>query len=178
MLKLCNALITFRKTIFISCALCCVAITTFGIVPQVNDHQQLISKRTKLINTLEEQRSFSPIHKAIVSESAQIFPQGTPAVTQDQRPPADISELLSIIEQTATGAELELVNVTPYPDSFARTGATFKVGCEVRGDYTALQKFLINLGAMPTLQSIDEMTTGADPHGIHCSLQLRFAVNG
>lgn len=178
MRKLCNTLITFRKIIFISCVLFSIAIVTFGIFPQLNDHHQLIAKHAQLTAALEEQQLFSPVHKAILSESAVIFPQGTPAVTQEQRPPTDISELLSIIEQTAADAELELVNVTPYPDSFARTGTTFKVGCAVRGDYTALQKFLINLGAMPTLQSIDEMTTGADPHGIHCSLQLRFAVNG
>lgn len=178
MKKLCNTLITFRNTIFISCALSGIAIIAFGIIPQLNNHQELVAEHGKLTDALEEQHLFTPVHKAILLESTMLFPQGTPKVTQEQRPPADISELLYIIEETADFAQLELVNVTPYPDSFARTGATFKVGCEVRGNYTALQKFLLNLGAMPTLQSIDEMTTGVDPHGIHCSLQLRFAVRG
>lgn len=177
MKKFCDTIITLSKTIFISCAVSCVVLVLLGILPLAGQHASLKKELAEYEATLDEQRLYSPVYKAILLENAMLFPQGTPEITFSQRPPEDISELLTIIGKKAIIAGVEPVNITPYPDSFSKTGDAFKVGCDVRGSYSDLQKFLINLSAMTTLESIEEMAAIADPDGVYCSLQLRFALH-
>ena len=172
-----DLIIKSQRVILLVMAVLCVAVIGLGNFPQWSHNKALMKEKKELEVFIEEQKLLAPPHARIQYETNSILPPEIVDQTYSAEKPENISELMQFIGHTAASSDLEIISVEPFPGSIISNGTSFKIGCEVRGQYNNLQTFLIRLGAMPTLQHVENVVTGADPNGIHCNLQLRFSIS-
>jgi len=146
-----------------------------GIMPLKSALTDLDKQTAEVKYKIEEQKILAPFYKSLMEkgkEDMKLLP--TPQKTS--LPQAQISTIPKFIGDAAKKSGLSLISASPRLAGITGGAKTVPVHVTLRGDFFNLREFLINMGAIPYIQHIEEISIQETPGAREFMLKILVAV--
>lgn len=146
-----------------------------GIMPLKNAQAGLDKQMAELRYRIEEQRILVPLYKSLTErerEDVRILP----LPPRSSLPQAQINTIPKLIGNAARQSGLSLMSVSPKLAGVTGGTKTLPIHVSLRGDFFKFRKFLINMGAVPYIQHIEEISIQEVPGAREFMLKIFVAV--
>ncbi|MBU0545216.1 MAG: hypothetical protein KKH97_07750 [Proteobacteria bacterium] len=159
--------------------LCLAGILIFilvGIVPAGIKMGRLVAKTADVKFRIEEQRALAPLYKSMQGRIEQKVSEVLPLPAKGKLELAMIDTLPAAFRTTAKMSGMSLVSAIPNLNELTGDDQFLSVSAVLQGDFVNLRKFLINLGGVPYVHHIEEISIRQKPDTKEFSLKIWVAV--
>lgn len=158
--------------------LCCAAFIIFLmfiILPEQRLSAELDRDIENLASRIEEQRILSPVFKNLFDKSKTPRTQGLPAPARTKLTRAEIPAVPKRLQQLAAAHQLSVREIIPEVNTLADASGRFLTRLTAVGQFIHLRGFLIDVGALPYFDSIEEIDIRAVEGGEEFGLKIWMA---
>lgn len=145
-------------------------------IPSNRTMEELAAKTEDVRFRIEEQRALAPLYQAlkarIEKKDSEILPLPEKGILDHK----DITTLPLVFRTAAKKSGMSLASAVPNPATVTNSGKFLSVDAIIRGKFFDLRKFLINLGAIPYIQHIEEISIQQKPDAMEFSMKIWVAV--
>ena len=147
-----------------------------GILPNSRTMAELAEQTTDAKFRLEEQRTLAPFRKALQEKSEKKESEILPLPAKGKLAQAKFDTLQTTFSDAARMSGMSLVSAVPSLNTLTGDAQFLPVNVVMRGDFINFRKFLINIGAVPYVQQIEEITIQQKPDAKEFRLRIWVAV--
>jgi hypothetical protein len=127
------------------------------ILPEQRLAAELDREIAGLTARIEEQRVLAPIFTTLFAKSKTPAASGLPAPTRAKLARAEIGGALKHLQELAAAHKMTVRELTPDVNTLTDASAHFLVQLLANGQFMDLRGFLIDIGALPYFESIEEI---------------------
>jgi len=147
-----------------------------GIFPAKRSMAELDKKTAEVNQRIEEQKILAPFYQAIKARVEQKDPESLPVPGKGKLALSMINTIYATFDKAARTSGVSLLSATPDLSGLGGNFQTLPVNVTLRGDFFKFRKFLINLGSIPYVQHIEEITIQKVPASREFKLKVLVAV--
>jgi hypothetical protein len=158
--------------------LCCAALIIFMlfiILPGQRLSAELDRDIEGLTSRIEEQRILSPVFKNLFAKTKVPGTQGLPAPARIKLTRAEIAGVPKRLQELAATHQLNVREIIPEVNTLTDTSGRFLTRLTAGGQFINLRRFLIDVGALPYFDSIEEIDVRAVEGGEEFGLKIWMA---
>jgi hypothetical protein len=158
--------------------LCGVGILAFlllVILPAQRLSAELDRDIENLQSRIEEQKILSPVFKSLFAKTKTAEPQGLPAPTRTKLTRNEIAGVPKRLQQLAASHRLDVREIVPEVNTLTDASGRFLTKFTAVGQFSDLRGLLIDLGALPYFDSLEEIEIRAVEGGREFGLKLWLA---
>jgi len=159
--------------------ICLIGVILFILlwfIPSNRTMEELAAKTGDAKFRIEEQRALMPIYQALKSRIEKKDSEILPLPEKGMLAYKDITTLPLVFRTTAKNSGMSLASAVPNPATVTGGGKFLSVDMILRGNFFDLRKFLINLGAIPYIQHIEEISIQQKPDAMEFNMKIWVAV--
>lgn len=159
--------------------LCLTGIIIFifgGIVPAGMKMGKLVTQTADVKFRIEEQKRLAPLSQSLQGRIEQKDSELLPLPAMSKLELAMIDTLPMSFQSTARMSGMSLVSAIPNLKDLTGNDQFLSVSAVLQGDFVNLRKFLINLGGVPYVQHIEEISIRQKPDTKEFTLKIWVAV--
>ncbi|MGD8366430.1 MAG: hypothetical protein PVG78_02210 [Desulfobacterales bacterium] len=147
-----------------------------GIYPSYRTLSELDREIAKLETDIAGQKLLFPVFIELLKRSREKSPPLLPAPTPEKLPRGDTSRLASQFREIAADNRITVSRLNPNVESLIDAAGRLKMEAELSGDFQDLRQFLIQIGSVPYLESVEYLRLEASPGREPLTVTLRFWV--
>jgi hypothetical protein len=147
-----------------------------GIYPSYRTLSELDRDITRLETEIAGQKLLFPVFIELLKRSRQKSPPMLPAPKPEKLPRGDTSRLVSRFREIAAGNRISITSLNPNVESLIDGTGRLKMEAELTGAFQDLRQFLIEIGSIPYLDSVEYLRLQASPDRDPLTISLRFWV--
>lgn len=159
--------------------LCLMGVLLFifaGIIPAGRSLVELNTQIAGARYKMEEQKALMPLFRSLQSQSEEKESHILPLPEKGKLPQARINTLPITFRTAAKVSGMTLVSAIPNLNALTGDAQMLSVNAVLRGDFIQFRKFLIQLGGIPYVQHIEEMTIQGKTDVTEFRLKIWVAV--
>lgn len=158
---------------------CLIGVLIFilaGILPTGRSLGELDGQLADARYKMEEQKVLRPLFRSLQSQSEKKESQILPLPEKGKLPQAQIDTLPITFRTAAKVSGMTLVSAIPNLSALTGDAQMLSVNAVLWGDFLQFRKFLIQLGGMPYVQHIEEITIQGKTDVTEFRLKIWVAV--
>lgn len=128
-----------------------------------------------LESRIEEQKILSPVFKNLFAKTKTAEPQGLPAPTRIKLTRAEIAGVPKRLQLLAASHRLSIREIVPEVNTLTDASGRFLTRIAATGQFADLRGFLIEVGALPYFDSIEEIEIRAVEGGREFGVKIWMA---
>jgi Tfp pilus assembly protein PilO len=157
MKKLLSILPTQSLIYILICAAGVLFFVFFVIIPTQKTTAELDKEYEKISDRIEEQRILKPVFESLLKQAKKKSPTDLPSAKRVALDRSDISKLSESLQEMAFRHGLKIQDLnTDVPDLTGQSGY-LQIRINLTGGFMAFRDFLVDLGAIPSLENIEEI---------------------
>jgi Tfp pilus assembly protein PilO len=159
-------------------ALCCAALLIFFmfiVLPGQQLSAELDRDIEGLNSRIEEQKILSPVFKNLFAKTKVPGPQSLPAPARTKLTRAEIASVPKRLKELAAANQLNVREIIPEVNTLTDGTGRFLTRLTAVGQFINLRAFLIDVGALPYFESIEEIDIRAVEGGQEFGLKIWMA---
>jgi Tfp pilus assembly protein PilO len=121
---------------------------------------------------IEEQKILSPVFKNLFAKTKTAEPQGLPAPTRKKLTRDEITGVPKRLQQLAATHHLNVREIVPEVSTLTDASGRFLTRFAATGEFADLRGFLIDVGALPYFDNIEEIEIRAVEGGREFGLKI------
>jgi hypothetical protein len=160
-------------------AFCLVGIAILvgvGIYPTHRTIGELDLEIARYEAEIESQKLLFPVFIELLKRSREKSPALLPAPDPKRLPRGDTSQLSESLRQIAGENGITIDSLTPDVESLIDSSGRLKMEAELTGSFHDFRNFLIQIGSVPYLESLEFMRFQASPEKEPLRVTMRFWV--
>ena len=166
-----------NSIIYIIICLTGIAVFIFGgIVPAGLKMGKLVTQTAEIKFRIEEQRTLAPFYQSMQDKIGQKNSEILPLPAKGKLALAMIDTLPMALRTTADMSGISLLSAIPNLNDLTGDAQFLSVNAVLKGDFVNFRKFLINLGGVPYVQHIEEISISQKPDTKEFILKIWVAV--
>jgi Tfp pilus assembly protein PilO len=145
---------------FVILVICAVGILAFFfliILPSKKTSADLDQEIEKLTVRIEEQRILTPVFHSLLQRAKMEGPSELPSPEKSKLTHGDMNAISTVFQDFAGRHNLKLEEITTDDSSLMQESGYLFMRLRLSGDFFKIRKFLIDLGAIPSLEHIEEI---------------------
>lgn len=158
------------------CLIVVILFIMLWFIPSNRTMEELSAKTDDVRFRIEEQRALQPLYLALKSriekKDSEILPLPDKGVLSHK----DITTLPMVLRTAAKDSGMTFGSAVPNPATVTSGGKFLSVDAILRGKFFDFRKFLINLGAIPYIQHIEEISIQQKPDAMEFNMKIWVAV--
>jgi Tfp pilus assembly protein PilO len=127
------------------------------ILPAQQLSAQLDRDIENLQTRIEEQKILAPVFKTLFAKTKTTEPQALPAPTRTKLTRDEITGVPKRLQQLAAAHRLKVREIVPEVGTLTDASGRFLIRLAASGQFMDLRGFLIDVGALPYFDSIEEI---------------------
>jgi hypothetical protein len=158
---------------------CCVGIailTGAGIYPSYRALGELDRDIARYRAEIESQKLLFPVFIQLLKRSRQKSPPLLSVPDPERLPRGDTSGLSARFRQIAADNGITVNRLTPNVESLVDAAGRLKMEADLTGAFQDIRNFLIQIGSVPYLESLEFLRIQASPGKELLSVTMRFWV--
>jgi Tfp pilus assembly protein PilO len=148
----------------------------FWYIPSGRTMDELAAKAEDVRFRIEEQKALSPLYHALKAKIEKKASEVLPLPEKGILAHKEITTLPAVLRTAAKQSGMNLTSVALNPNTVAGGGKFLSANTVLRGDFFNLRKYLINLGGIPYIQHIEEISIQQKPAAMEFSMKIWVAV--
>lgn len=159
--------------------ICLIGILLFvfvGIIPANKSLANLDKQTEEVKYRIQEQQALAPFYQSIKSKGEKKASESLPLPEKGKLAQSRIDTIPVTFGTAAQMSGLSLVSATPDMNTLAGNASSLSVNVVLRGDFIKFRKFLINIGNIPYVQHIEEISIQEIPGTREFRLKIWLAV--
>jgi len=166
-----------NSIIYIIVCLTGIVILIFGgIVPANMEIGKLVKQTAEIKFRIEEQKRLAPFHQSMQSKIEQKDSEILPLPSKGKLALAMIDTIPAALGTTANMSGMSLLSAVTNLNDLTGDTQLLSVSAVLKGDFFNLRKFLINLGNIPYVHHIEEISISQKPDTREFSLKIWVAI--
>ncbi|HUH65023.1 MAG TPA: hypothetical protein VLZ07_01205 [Syntrophales bacterium] len=162
--------------ILFACVSGVVLIVLAGIVPQQIRGASLDNKIATLQFQISEQKKLQPYYQLLKMERQTSKSRVLPFPPKRPLPRTSIDTVPTIIRGEAQKAHIDMVAASPDLNTLGGDHRFLLVNTVLKGDFENFRKFLIGLGGVPSLESVEEIRIQQNEDSMEFRMKIWLAV--
>ena len=158
---------------------CCVGIAILaaaGIYPSYRTLGELDREIARYRAEIESQKLLFPVFIELLKRSRQKSPPLLSVPDPKRMPRGETAAVATRFRKIATENGITVNSLTPDVESLIEAAGRFKMEAELTGAFHDIRNFLIQIGAMPYLASLELLRIQAAPEKEPLRVTMRFWV--
>ena len=143
--------------ILVICAVGILAFFLLIILPSQKTGADLDREIEKLTVRIEEQRILTPVFHSLLQRAKMKGPSELPSPEKSKLTHGDMNAISKVFQDFAGRHNLKLEEITTDDSSLMQESGYLFMRLRLSGDFFKIRKFLIDLGAIPSLEHIEEI---------------------
>ncbi len=142
-------------------AVCVVGILAFFlliILPSERAAGELEEEIKELNVRIEEQRILTPVFRSLLKRSKVAPPSDLPVPERTKLTHGDINTISSVFQEMAARHNLKLEDVKTDVSSMVEDAGYLSMQLRLNGNFYKFREFLVDLGSIPSLEHIEEIS--------------------
>ncbi len=142
-------------------AVCVVGILAFFlliILPSERAAGELDQEIKELNARIEEQRILTPVFHSLLKRSKVLPPSDLPVPERTKLTHGDINTISSVFQEMAARHNLKLEDVKTDVSSMVEDAGYLSMQLRLNGNFYKFREFLVDLGSIPSLEHIEEIS--------------------
>ncbi|OIP88064.1 MAG: hypothetical protein CO013_06365 [Syntrophobacterales bacterium CG_4_8_14_3_um_filter_58_8] len=159
--------------------LCLIGVLIFilaGIIPAWRTLAEMETQIATASYRLEEQKALAPFYPILIERQGKKESEVLPLPEKDRLPQAKINTLPLNLSNAARMSGMSLVSATLNLKAMVGDAQFMPVSVVLRGSFADFRRFLINLGGLPYVERIEEITIQEKPGAKEYRLTLWVAI--
>lgn len=159
--------------------LCLIGVLIFvlgGILPASRTLAEMETQTAIARYRLEEQKTLTPFYQTLIEREGKKESEVLPLPEKGRLPQAKINTLPLNLSNAARMSGMFLVSATPNLKALVGDAQFMPVSVVLRGNFADFRRFLINLGGLPYVERIEEITIQEKPDEREYRLTLWVAI--
>ena len=160
-------------------ALCFGGILVFifaGIIPANRSMSELDKKITEVKSRIDEQQTLAPLYQSLRSMNEKQDPGSLPLTEKVKLSQSKINTIPLIFSTAAKMSGMSLISATPSLSTLTGDLQLLPVNIVLKGEFINFRKYLINIGGIPYVQHIEEITIQAKPDTKEFNVKVLVAI--
>jgi predicted PurR-regulated permease PerM len=151
---------TVTQSLFlvIICSVGLIAFVFMIILPYNRAAQELAQDTNTLKNRIDEQRILLPVFNNLLNLNQQTQSAILPTPKKGKLAREDINAILALFQELARHNALKVVELTPDINSISDSSGHLLTRLILQGDFLNFRNFLLDLGTIPSFESVEEVT--------------------
>jgi Tfp pilus assembly protein PilO len=133
--------------------------------------QDIVSLQARI----EEQKILSPVFKNLFAKTKTTEPQGLPAPVRAKLTRDEIASVPKRLQQLAASHRLNVREIVPEVNTLTDASGRFLTRFTAAGQFADLRGFLMDVGALPYFESLEEIEIRAVEGGREFGLKIWMA---
>ena len=147
-----------------------------GIYPAQREIGELDRTIAKLEADIEGQKLLFPVFIELLKRSRKKLPAALPAPEPQKLPRGDTARLTKMFNEAATETGIQINRLSPNVESLIKGAERLKMEAEFTGTFHDFRAFLIQVGAVPYLDSVELLRLEASPGSGPLTATMTFWV--
>jgi hypothetical protein len=147
-----------------------------GIIPNQYSLNVMEKKIAAMKFKIEEQKALSPLYQSVSSWAQQKAPTSLPMPAGGRLETIKMNMIPQTVRQIAKDNKMNMLSVVPDLKALATEGQRLSVEVTVRGDFINFRQFLIDLNAIPYVESTREIQVEQEKNSQLFRIKLWIAV--
>jgi hypothetical protein len=160
---------------FLICGVGILAFLFLVILPAQRVSAELDQEIGKLSSRIDEQKILSPVFKNLFAKTAAPAPSDPPAPPRVRLARAEIAGIPKRLQEMAAAHRLSTKEVALDINTATDASSRLLVRFSAHGHFPDLRGFLIELGALPSLEGVEEINVKAVEGGQDIGLRIWMA---
>jgi hypothetical protein len=159
--------------------MCLTGILVFligGIIPAGMNMGKLLRETSEIKFRIEEQKMLAPFHQSLQSKIGQKESEILPLPSKGNLSLTMIDTLPAVLRTAANISGLSLLSAVPNLSDMTGDARFMSVSAVLQGDFFNLRKFMINIGGIPYVQHIEEISIIQKTDTKEVSMKIWVAV--
>ena len=127
------------------------------ILPSKKSSADLGQEIEKLTVRIEEQQILTPVFHSLLQRAKMEGPSELPSPEKSKLTHGDMNAISSVFQDFAGRHNLKLEEITTDDSSLVQESGYLLMRLRLSGDFFKIRKFLIDIGAIPSLEHIEEI---------------------
>jgi Tfp pilus assembly protein PilO len=175
MKKLLSILPTQSLLYILICGAGVLLFVVFIIIPTQKTVAELDKEYKKMSDRIEEQRILKPVFESLLKQAKKKNPTELPATKRVALNRSDISKMSESLQEMAFRHGLKIQDLnTDFPDLTGKSGF-LQIRINLTGAFMDFRDFLVDLGTIPALETIEEIQIRAIEGSREFKLKLWMA---
>ena len=140
---------------------CAVGIVVFWVLiifPSQKTADELDQEIERLNSRIEEQRILTPVFHNLLERAKMKGPSELPSPEKSKLTYGDMNEISKEFQDIAGRHNLKLEEITTDVNSLMQESGYLVMRLHLSGDFFDIRKFLIDIGSIPSLEHIEEIS--------------------
>jgi hypothetical protein len=167
--------LTQSLVIFAICAVGIVAFWVLIILPGQKAEKELNLEIDRLNARIEEQRILTPVFHSLLERAKMKGPSGLPSPEKAKLSHGDINAISTAFQDIAGRNNLRLDEITTDVNSLMEESGYLVMRLHLSGGFFDMRKFLIDIGAIPSLEHIEEINIRSGKASEELNLKIWLA---
>jgi len=167
------------KQSIIYLGVCLLGILLFvlvGIIPSQNSLATLERKIGEMKFKIEEQKALSPLYQSVINSAQQKGPTTLPMPASGKLEKTRMNTIPPAVRQIAQNNKMNMLSVVPDLKSLVGENQRLSMEVAVKGDFPNFRQFLIDLAAIPYIESVEEIQIEQEKNTQLFRIKLWIAV--
>jgi len=147
-----------------------------GIIPNQYSLNALEQKISAMKFKIEEQKALLPLYQSVSTWAQQKAPTSLPMPASGRLETIKMNTIPQTIRQIAKDNKMNMLSVVPDLKALTGEGQRLSVDVTVRGDFADFRQFLIDLNAIPYIESMEEIQVEQEKNAQLFRIKLWIAV--
>ena len=144
--------------ILIVCGVGILVFFVLIILPSEKSANELDREIEKLNARIEEQRILTPIFHNLLKRAKMEPPSGLPVPQKAKLTHGDINTISSVFQEIAARHNLKLEDIKTDVSSMVQDTGYLSMQLRLSGSFYKFREFLVDLGSIPSLEHIEEIS--------------------
>jgi len=161
------------------CVLCLVIfiILYFAVLyPYQQSMKSADAKISRVTGLIEKQRALQPLYTEMAKRSENITRGTLPVPETKPLPRGAIDRVAPLFQKAADESGMQILSMKPNLQSVTGESGDMVVAVHLRGQFFDFRKFLVGVGAVPSLKGVDEIEIRQHDGLKEFSLTVRLAI--
>jgi len=147
-----------------------------GIIPAGMNMGKLLKQTSEIKFRIEEQKALAPIYQSLQGKIGQKESEILPLPAKGNLSLTMIDTIPAVLRTTANMSGISLVSAIPNLTDMTGDAQFLSVSAVLQGDFLKLREFLINLGSIPYVQHIEEISISQKPDTKEVAVKIWVAL--
>jgi len=167
--------LTQSLAIFGICAVGIVAFWVLIIFPSQKTVEDLDQEINQLNGRIEEQRILTPVFHNLLQRAKMKGPTRLPSPEKSKLSHGDMNAISTVFQDIARRCNLKLDEVTTDVNSLVQESGYLVMRIQISGNFFDFRKFLVDIGSIPYLEHIEEVSIRSGNASKELSLKIWLA---
>ena len=131
------------------------------IIPSRNISAELDQDIAKINDSIEKQRILRPVFNSLLKRAKEKTSTGLPATKKIKLERGDINKISELLQLIARRNEFEVRDIKTDVHKMVNNSGYMLLNLHITGDFMNFREFIVDLGTIPSLEQIEELSIRA-----------------